>query len=221
MKQFELFEAYLGKKLTPEEVNSFESKLKSNPDFKEDFVLHKNLQHSFDILLEQDVLGVIDNIEQKKLSNNNANGIARASSKKWISLAASTLFLLTAYLLWPSKEIGKSEFSQISEYIHHFKELDSTRGTDNSTTPISEIVTTAKELLEKEEWIEAIPVLKQLIAQSSYIRIKHRAEWNLAVVYAQINEKEKAKDILLKIMNDSSHDYKDHPELKSLMKKLR
>jgi len=204
MQLYNYFESYLFNKLTVAERQEFESRLKSDISFKEDFEAHKTMQGALDVLVEVDVMKHIATLDKKPntipMKKDNSN-------RRWFSIAASLLFLAAAFFV-ANNYLEPKENSFITELRAPIE--PGTRSSDEALVVENDYYTITKpayDFVEKNKYKEAAQLFESYLSQFTGDELK-RVEWDLALVISTF-DMERSRALLFNISND-----KDSPFMK-------
>ncbi|MBT8232003.1 MAG: hypothetical protein KJN84_05220 [Bacteroidia bacterium] len=217
MSEHQLFEKYLTEKMTNSEKTEFENRLQTDPTFKSDFEDHVKLQQVFDILLEDDVKGVIKSINASKESNSKVISLDTKSRKsfykRWMSYAASFLILVFVTVVFNQP---KENSVVIKEYNKTVDGTDRSKGSDEKAVSADQLTMLFKNA-DKENMIEALAIIDQRKADAKTQLQKDELEINEAIAYLMIDEK-KAKSMLKNIASNEQHEF--NRKAKSVLREL-
>lgn len=209
MENNRLFERYLFKKLDAKELQDFERRLLNDAEFRNEFNNHKNLQISFDLLLEDEVLEVIQNIKKSKDFNLN-----RRTKVSWISKltkVAAVLVVLVCALTALNPEQSGEEISSFGKgFIGDNNRSGSSMNID--------LTLKAKQLkaidlkftppVSKTNMQEVIAMISNLDQSQFTNSEKQKVEWWMALAQVGV-DKEIGKKYIETIATDENHMYSE------------
>jgi len=208
-----LFERYLFKKLNDSELMDFEERLQNDPEFKMEFHEHKKLQHSFDLLIEDEVLSVIQNIKKSK-----HNKIEKRFSLKRILSSAAVLLILVCSIFAFNPPLDSLEMTRVGK-----KHISTTeRSASKSQTQISSQKKILNNIDSKFEEPLTQVKMQEVIDEIQTLDISHfskkeiqKLEWCEALAQVGVDKKN-GKKYLQVISSKKNHLYAG--EAKMLLK---
>jgi hypothetical protein len=198
MSKYILFEKYLENTLSDQERSDFELRLQNEAGFKADFDGHLKTQKVFDLLLEEELVGEIEEIKKGK------NSTKLRILRPMLMAAASLLVLISAYFLLDSN----SPNQKLMEEFFIPTSLGATRNgdTDKDLLDIQKQYRMAEAAYIEKDYHSAIAELSMLINMDNPL-IKEPSQWLLVLSYLGIENNNEATFLLEKIAKDSNHDY--------------
>ncbi|MFK5957589.1 MAG: hypothetical protein QM495_01835 [Lutibacter sp.] len=188
------FDKYLAKELTTVELKSFEDKLKSNADFKQEFEIYKNLETSLkskfntekELALRKTLSNLGSEYIKEKKSNKKKGKLISLINYKQLMVAASVALLIGFFLF----NNGNPVYSDFSN--HNSLEL-AVRGENNDA------ISKAEKAFNSKNYKEALTYLMQL-STSNDIEI----ELYKGICFLELNSYADADIIFDKISSGNS-----------------
>ncbi len=208
MDNYTLFESYLSHKLSEQARLDFELKRKSDAAIEAAFQEHLLTQASLDILQEEDVKGVIKNLQLEEAAKKEGNKF------KWRIIVIAVALALAGILLSTLKLSSGHTQAQLAELYYKAPMDNTTRGgndTEGSKTMIS--ITKAHVAFQAKDYETAAVKFEEAL-QTATGAEKERAEWYLALAIFT-TDPPKAKRMLESIAENPQH--KKHPEAVKLL----
>ena len=246
MKNYlELIEKFHNGELSNEELKEFESELQSNPEFKREFDLYREINDS---ILEDDVIELrnrLNSIQRMSTSDSHNNRIRKLYPNKWyLAAAAITIVILIGTFLI---SIISDSYSNEELFKKFYEPEDAVLITRSGNSDSDLDLIKALQQFEQQNYKEAIPLLKKIdnnvlsrfYLGIAYIETKNfskaikefkgiidhgdnlfieQSEWYLGLCYLMNDEKDKAIKDFRKIIKDNSL-YK--PEAEEILNKIK
>lgn len=235
-----LFEKYLNKELSKEELTYFDSEMNTNPDFKQEFEIYKNLNTSLQSKIENEE----KEIELRKtLTNLGSEFIKDKKKGKLISMkklrplmVAASIALLIGFFLFNNGNPVYSDFANHNQLELIVRSGNNTAiskaeeafNNKNYTTAFAQLTILEEQfpddieikiykgicLLELDNYSQAEAIFTTISNENS--AFKHKATWYKALTYLKQEQFEKCKNTL-KTIPESADEFK---LAKKLLKKL-
>jgi tetratricopeptide (TPR) repeat protein len=246
MKNYlELIEKFHNGELSNEELEKFKIRLRSNPEFKREFDLYKEIN---DAVLEDDVIELrkrLNSIQRSSINDTQKNRIRKLHSNKWyLAAAAITIVIIIGTFLI---SIISDTYSNEELFKKFYEPEDAVLITRSGNSESDLDLTKALQQFEQQNYKEAIPLLKKIdnnVLSGFYLGIAYietknfskainefkgviehgdnlfieQSEWYLGLCYLMNNEKNKAIKDFRKIIKDNSL-YK--PEAEEILSKIK
>ena len=235
MKHEKLIEKYIHNRLSVEEKTVFNDLLKNDIAFKEEVALHTNLKKAVAAEDDAQFKTLITNLEQQAENTTTQ----KRSYVKWLAAASIVLLLGFSYFLNMGQKLSTDElFAQNFEPYRNVVApiVRSDDFQDEKTlafmayekgeyktaiTLFSNLYTTTKEpyylfykanaLLKLERANEAIPLLLEHLKTKD--TLAEKSNWYLALAYLKIEDTQKAKEALQKVIANKSYKTKEAQKL--------
>ena len=246
MKNYlELIEKFHNGELSNEELEKFKIKLRSNPEFKKDFDLYKEINNA---ILEDDVIELrnqVNSIQGSSINDTQKNRIRKLYSNKWYLAAAviTIVIIIGTFLI----SIISDTYSNEELFKKYYEPEDAVLITRSGNSDSDLDLTKALQQFEQQNYKEAIPLLKKIdnnVLSRFYLGIAYietndfskainefkgvidhgdnlfieQSEWYLGLCYLISNEKNKAIKDFRKIIYENSL-YK--PEAEEILNKIK
>ena len=235
MKHEELIEKYIQNKLSSQENLLLEELLKKDTQFKEEFTLHTNLKGVIEHDDDANFRTLISNLEQKAKQQS-----SKPSYTKWFVAASIALLLGLSYFFLPDQKTASTN-ELFASYFEPYRNVIApiVRSNDlqdekalafmayekgeyeTAITLFSKLYNTTKEpyylfykanaLLKLERAQEAVPLLLEHLKTKD--TLTEKTNWYLALAYLKIQDKQKAKEVLKKVIANKTYKNKEAQKL--------
>jgi len=205
MVNYQLFERFIFKKLSATDELAFKKRLQEDPDFKVEFENHKKLQQSFDLLLEDDILNVIN---QNK--NQNEVALKPKSVQRLVLRCAAFFAILVCALLFMNPSPNALEIVTEAKGFIAKKERGTNQNKDISKVKIK--LNSIHQMFEppstKIKMENIISTISKIDKSKLSIKDRQMLDWWMALAQVGI-DKEKGKEFVVEIAEEHSHLYSD------------
>lgn len=197
--EIDLIDAFLRGELSGAELDSFNTLLKSNPEFKEEFSQKQSLQNALRKQGNRDIKSLLQQQERRT--------IKRKSPKeqpvfKWISMAASVLIFagILSFFIKPNSDAHLSNLytDNFTAYPNDYQVI--VRG-ENETDEISKIFN----YYENKEYQKAISSIDARIKSTG--KVDNKLSFFKAVSLMGLKENQKALEVLNKLKETDLQGY--------------
>ena len=195
---FEHIGEYLSNKLSDEDRLAFEQAMKEDPELASAVDNHSIVDESLDILLEDDIRGVINGLQfNSGAEPNNYMGI-----KTYLILAG--IMLLLAALAYFIKQKREPDHQILyAQYYSEYIDLD-VRGDSNSNKPLS-ACEEGHSLMQDAKYDEARSILDSSARQQD--ECTDKSQWYLSLILLLENNSEGLDSLLNIIKSDRNSPY--------------
>jgi tetratricopeptide (TPR) repeat protein len=158
---YDLIDAYLKGELTSSQRFEFDSKLKSDPEFQEEFQEIKNIHNSIKESARENILSILKNQETSIQSRKTIK--TNTTMKKYISIAASLLLVVAfGYLTFFNTTTEINNEKVFAEYYRTYNNLES--GSERGAAiDLSSLKNQAYYAYDMENFFEAEDALSELV----------------------------------------------------------
>ncbi len=225
----EYIEKYLSNALDKNQRAQFENELKSNSELSKDFQKYKVIHAALELDIENDLRSYLQDKDATSIEN--SPRIRKLPSWSRMSIAASFLIIIAAGIWWSINANTENDLIA-NNFIHY--EQSVLRGSKGELSESLAII--ISDNTDKDKRIEKLEALKnenlddmqlnfilaesyfengqrgkasklfELIYNSNSILWKDKAEWNLMLIYSEI-DKQASKAILDRILSNEEHAY--------------
>ncbi len=234
MRHEELIEKYILNRLTSEEQLEFAKLLKSDSAFKEEVDLHTNLKKVIDYEDDANFRDLIVDLEEQVKKPKQ-----KRSYTKWLAAASIVLLLGLTYFFNMGQKLSTDDlFAQnfepyrnvVAPIVRSNDQQDEKslaflayeKGEyETAVTLFSKLYISTKEpyylfykanaLLKLERANEAVPLLLEHLKTKD--TLTEKTNWYLALAYLKIKDKQKAKELLKKVIANKSYKNKEAEKL--------
>ena len=233
-----IIQKYLQNRLTPKEELEFNELFKNDMNFKKEVEFQTNLKK---VVVHEDANNFKNLI--KELEHNVNKPKSKPSYTKWLAAASLVLLFGLAYFMTSEKQMTSNTL--FASYFEPYRNVvhPLVRGEEQQTeksiaflayekgdyqkavTLFTNLYTTTKEpyylfykanaLLKLERANEAVPLLLEHLKTKD--TLTQKTNWYLALAYLKIKEKQKAKELLKKVIANKSY---NNLEAKKLLRKI-
>ena len=229
MDQKELIEKYLQKRLSKKETITFNELINSDTDFKEAVKFHTDLKKTVKKVDANNFRNLILDIEKTAKTK---SIVPRRSFIKWVAAASIILLFGLTYFLNIDQKVSTndlfaSNFEPYRNVVHPITRSDSGNQDDktlafvayekgeykSAVTLFAKLYKTTKEsyylfyqanaLLKLDKANDAVPLL--LTHLKTKDTLTEKTNWYLALAYLKINDEQKAKTILEKVITNKTY----------------
>jgi len=229
MNKEQLIEKYLENKLSKKETITFNELIKNNADFKERVKFHTDLKKAVKKADQDNFRNLIEGIEKEAQTKNIAS---RRPYIKWIAAASIIVLLGLTYFFNTNQKVSTndlfvSNFEPYRNVVHPITRSGNKKPDDETLafiayqkgdyklaeTLFAKLYKTTKKpyylfyqanaLLKLDKANDAIPLLLAHLKLKD--SLSEKANWYLALAYLKINDQQKAKTILKKVITNKTY----------------
>jgi len=234
MKREELIEKYIQNKLSPQEEIEVKELLKNDSSFKDEITFHSSLKNVSQYEDNANFRSLIKTLEKQAKAPQQ-----KQSYTKWLAAASIILLLGLSYFLNMDQKLSTDElFAQnfepyrnvVAPIVRSNNQQDEKTQAflayekgeyETAITLFTKLYKNTKEpyylfykanaLLKLERAKEAVPLLLEHLKTKD--TLTEKTSWYLALAYLKIEDKQKAKELLKKVIANKSYKNKEAQKL--------